>query len=624
VEERRPPRKLTTILCADAVGYARQMHDDEEGTYRNLQNCRQSIDRLIVDHQGRIFGTAGDSVMAEFNSPVEAVRCALEIQRSIATIGEGFADNDRMRFRIGINLGDVIVQGDDLIGDGVNVAARLETLSEPDGLCLSASVFEQVRSKLALDYEDIGEQSVKNMVEPVRVFRARDRPPPTHLPWARKLRRQQHLWIVALGCLALVLAFSYLLLRDQTELHRPDQSGRAGQLLSPERTAIAVLPFINQTGDPSQDYFSYGITEDIIAALGRFQDLSVIAHQAVLQYKDKPVSPGELNRDLGVRYQVDGSVFKEGDRIRVLAQLTDALNGVQLWSQRYDVELKNVFIVLDEITRNIAGALAVKLIGLEKQRAFAKPTESLQAYDYLLQGRAHYDRDTRPDNREARRLFEKAIELDPGYSAAYSALGLAHLKDAVSGWTEFFDDAMREAKALALKAMDLDESNAEAHALLGAVYLNSSQYDLVISEEERALALNPSDAAAYVGLGSAFVFLGRPKDALANFEVAMRLNPDLGSGRMESVGWAYYLLHRYEDAVRVFEAGLRKSPDDYFIHAGLAASYAELGRPEDATRAAAAVMNSWPFFSITNFKNQFQGPECQALVVEGLRKAGLK
>ena len=415
-----------------------------------------------------------------------------------------------------------------------------------------------------------------------------------------------------------------MLLRDQTELHRPDQSGKAGQLLSPERTAIAVLPFINQTGDPAQDYFSYGITDDIIAALGRFQDLSVIAHQAVLQYKDKPVNSGELNRDLGVLYQVDGSVFREGERIRVLAELTDALNGVQLWSQRYDAELKNVFVVLDEITRNIAGALAVKLVRLEKQRAFTKPTENLQAYDHLLRGRAYYDRDTRPDNREARRLFQKAIELDPGYSAAYSALGLAHLKDAVSGWTEFRDDAMRQAKALALKAMDLDEGNAEAHALLGQIYFNTSQYDLAISEDNKALALNPNDAATYAVRGSYLVYMGRPKDALADFEVAMRLNPGLGSGRMESVGWAHYLLRRYEDAVRVFESGLRKSPDDYFIHAGLAASYAELGRFEDATRAATAVMNAWPFFSVDRFKDQFEGAEYKALVVDGLRKAGLK
>jgi len=624
VEERGPPRKLTTILCADAVGYARLMHDDEEGTYRNLQTCRQSIDQLILEHQGRIFGTAGDSVMAEFNSPVEAVRCALEIQRSIAALGEALPDDHRMRFRIGINLGDVIVQGGDLIGDGVNVAARLETLSEPGGLCLSASVFEQVKAKLALDYEDIGEQSIKNMVEPVRVFRARDQPPPVRLPLAHKFRPARRRWVAGIGCLALVLAVAYFVLGNRVAPLQPEQSGKTAQLLSLERTSIAVLPFVNQTGDPTQDYFSYGITDDIIAALGRFQDLSVISHQAVLQYSGKPIRPGELNRDLRVRYQVEGNVLKEGDRIRVMAQLSDALTGVQLWSQRYDAELKNVFAVLDEITRNVAGALAVKLVGLEKQRAFAKPTESLQAYDYLLQGRAYYDSDTRPDNREARRLFEKAIELDPSYSAAYSALGYARIKEAVSGWTEFRDEAMQQAKALALKALDLDEGNAEAHALLGAVYLNTSQYDLGISEDERALALNPSDAAAYVGLGSDLVFLGRPKDALANFEVAMRLNPDLGSGRMESVGWAYYLLHRYEDAVRVFEAGLRKSPDDYFIHAGLAASYAELGRSENATRAAAAVMNSWPFFSITNFKNQFQGAENQALVVEGLRKAGLK
>ena len=245
MEERGPPRKLTTILCADAVGYARLMHDDEEGTYRNLQTCRQSIDQLILEHQGRIFGTAGDSVMAEFNSPVEAVRCALEIQRSIAALGEALPDDHRMRFRIGINLGDVIVQGGDLIGDGVNVAARLETLSEPGGLCLSASVFEQVKAKLALDYEDIGEQSVKNMVEPVRVFRARDQPPPVRLPLAHKFRPARRRWIAGIGCLALVLAVAYFVLGNRVAPLQPEQSGKTAQLLSLERTSIAVLPFVN-------------------------------------------------------------------------------------------------------------------------------------------------------------------------------------------------------------------------------------------------------------------------------------------------------------------------------------------------------------------------------------------
>jgi TolB-like protein/class 3 adenylate cyclase/Flp pilus assembly protein TadD len=616
--EQGPKRKLTTILHADVAGYSRLMRSDEEGTHRILQAVRREFDRLVAAHEGRIFGTAGDSVIAEFASPVEAVRCATEIQKAVQLVEVDLPEDGKLIFRIGLNLGDVIVEGDNLIGDGVNVAQRLETLAEPGGICISNSVFEQVKTKLKLNYKDIGEQHVKNIADPVRAYRVaveqdQGRPSARHRP-------SRHLVGIMAATLLLLAALIAAVEYAPSLLNPP---GRSLETSTSDRPTIAVLPFANLSGDPGQDYFSDGVTEDIITALGRFPDLSVIAREAVQQYKGKPLQPGELSQELGIRYQLEGSVRKEGDRVRVTSRLSDARTGVELWSDRYEGELKDVFAVQDDITRSVAGALAIKLAGLEKQRTFAKPTDSLQAYDYVLRGRDLIAHNTRSGNIQARDLLERAIQLDPGYAAAYVALGWVRLKSAVYGWTEFAGEALNQAEALAQKAIDLDETSSEAHQLLSSVYLNSGKYDLALSEDSRALALNPSDAEAYAGRGSELVFLGRPKEALQDFEIALRLNPGFGSGRMFPVGWAYYLEERYDEAARAFESGLRLDPNDYFIHAGLAATYAELNRPEQAARAAAAVRSTWPFFSVAAFASQFQGESNRAHIAEGLRKAGL-
>jgi TolB-like protein/Tfp pilus assembly protein PilF len=591
------------------------MRADEEGTYRVLQACRQQIDGLIGEHHGRIFGTAGDSVVAEFPSPVEAVRAALEIQQAIEVLGSSLPEDQRMHFRIGINLGDVMVEGDDLIGDGVNIAARLQGLAEPGGICIPGSVLEQVKNKLTLDCDDLGERTVKNIVDPIRVHRVRVRSRGTRRRWMPSIatRWRFRSWrVLLLAVLFLATPLVYLLVN--------------GLPPAPPRCAhasIAVLPFANLSGDPTQEYFSEGTTEDIIAALGRFSDLSVTAYVATQQYKGKPVQPGELNRHLGVCYALEGSVRKSGDRVLVTAQLIDALSGLLLWSDSYDGELKDIFAVRNQITQSVVGKLAIKLQNMERQRAFKKPTNSLDAYDYVLRGRDYYARNTHSANTEARKLFEQAIQLDPAYASAYAALAWTRLSAAYSGWTEFREEALQQAQSLAQKAIELDDGNAEAHRVLGSVYLERVRFDLAIGEEDRAIALNPSDAAGYVARGSGLVYTGHPEEAIVDFEIAMRLNPSMGSGRMEPVGWAYYLDHRYGDAVRVLEAGRRTSPDDYFLYAGLAASYAQLERKDEAARAAEDVRRVWPFFKVDDFIAQFQGEANRALIAEGLRKAGL-
>jgi TolB-like protein/class 3 adenylate cyclase/tetratricopeptide (TPR) repeat protein len=622
-EDQGPARKLTTILSADGVGYSRLMRSDEEGTWRTLRQCRAIIDRLITARQGRLFGHAGDSVIAEFSSPVETVRCAVEIQRSIADHNSGLPEAQRMAFRIGINLGDVLIDGDNLIGDGVNVAARLQALAEPGGICISATVHDQVRTRLDLGFADLGEQRLKNIAEPVRAFRIQagqgDQRPRGSRPWRRPSR------IALAAVLALVVVAATVAALGLASLPSWIRSGAAPvQSTGAVGAVIAVLPFENLSGDATQDYFSDGLTEDLIAALGRFPDLAVVAKEAVRRFKGQPPTLDSLARDLGVRYVLEGSVRRDGIRVRVTAQLVDAASGRHLWSDRYDGEIKDVFTVQDEITRSVAGALAVKLVGLEKQRALMKQPDSLEAYDYVLRGRDLAARDSRADNAQARALFERAIAIDPRYASAYVGLGMARLKAAGWGWTEFPDDALHQAERFAQSAIDLDPESAEAHALLAGAYLNLGRYDVAGTEVDKAIALNPSDAGSYAARGSILLFTGHPKEAIAAFETAQRLNPNTGSGRLEPVGWAYYLAGRYDDAVRALESGLSKSPKDYFIHAGLAATYAEMGRAEAATAAAQALLKAWPFFEVGKFAEQFQRAEDRARIAEGLRKAGLR
>lgn len=624
MREHEPTRKLTTILCADAVEYSRMMREDEEGTYRTLRACRDEFERVVRIHEGRIFGSAGDSILAEFPSPVEAVRCAATIQQAIDNIGKNAPEARRLRFRIGVNLGDVLVEGADLIGDGVNIAARLQGLAQAGEICVSASVFEMVKNVPDLIFDDLGKLTVKNIAEPIHVHRVRSgsamaqrrtAPPTPRWGWVRALLGAAVVAGAITGALGLGWYLGYL---------PSPLSGSRTETTPDEHASIIVLPFDNLSGDPGQDYFADGITEDVTLALGRFSDLSVIAREAALQFKSKPPQPGELSRALGVRYVLQGSVRRDGERVRVTAMLSDAQSSVQLWSDRYDGDVKGVFSVQDDITQKVAGTLAIKLSDIELKRSLGKPPENLQAYDYLLRGRAAFDRATRADNSTARRMFETAIQLDPNYAEAYVALGQTRMAAAFSGWTEQVAEAVEQARGYAQKALDLDSGSAAAHGLLGSVYLNLGDTDRAVAEIREAIALNPNDSSSYAMLGGALTYGGKPAEAVTAFELAMRLNPNMGAGRFNPAGWAYYMAGRYEDAVRVQEAALRKTPDDFFVYAGLAAAYAQLGRTADAARAAKDTLRTWPFFDVQTFSEQFRGSTNQAIVAEGLRKAGLK
>jgi TolB-like protein/class 3 adenylate cyclase/Flp pilus assembly protein TadD len=625
VRNDEPIRKLTTILSADVADFSRMMHADEEGTFRALQRCRQAIEALVAGRQGRIFGAAGDSVVAEFASPLEALRCAADIQDAIGRIGSDLPEDRRMKFRIGINLGDVLVTGADLIGDGVNVADRIQHVANPGAICISAGIHDLVRIHPEFSFTDLGEVAVKSISEPVRVYGvSRRSTAEVRAPSGRRARAALRAWgwaALAAGITAVALGLGFHL----GYLPLPGGLlGPAREVPDLARPSIAVLPFENLSGDAAQDYFADGITEDMTLALGRFSDLSVVAPEAVRRYKGKALKPGELGADLGVRYALQGSVRRDGERVRVTATLSDATTGVQLWSDRYDGEVKDVFAVQDDITQKVVGALAIRLSDIERQRSLAKPPENLQAYDYLQRGRDYYRRNTRADTREARRLFEQAIALDPGYASAYVALAMSRVLTVTSGWTEQTAEALAEAERLALKALELDSSNASAHAVLAEIYLSRQQFDLARSEFDQAIALNPNDAQSHATRGNVLVYGGEPEEAIKSFEVAMKLSPTMDVVRSYSIGWAYYLAGRYDDAVRLSEAGVRQNPADYFNYACLAASYAQLGRMQDAARAAASTLRAWPFFHIETFASQFKREADRAAIAEGLRTAGLR
>ena len=621
MHDNEPIRKLTTILSADVAEFSRMMRADEDGTFRTLRLCRQSIEALVDQHQGRIFGTAGDSIVAEFGSPVKALRCAADIQEAIDKVDAGVPEHLRMKFRIGVNLGDVLIEGADLIGDGVNIAARIQHVAKPGEICISTSVHEVVKNQPGFSYEDLGQVAVKNIAEPVRVYRIRQS---TGVQPAVRRRTRAALRAGAWATLVVAAAAGALALLFYLDLV-PFPIDRPGSVApSGTQVSIAVLPFDNLSGDASQDYFVEGITEEMILALGRFSDLSVIAREAVQQYKGKALKPDELSRDLGVRYALQGSVRRDGERVRVTATLIDAMTGVQLWADRYDGEVKDVFAVQDDITQKVVGTLAIKLTDIERQRSLARPPENLQAYDYVQRAWNHYRAGTRSDIREARKLFEQAIALDPSYAHAYVGLATARLVTVSSGWTEQTAEALAEAEGLARKALALDGNNAAAHAALAEVYLHRQQYDLARAENEQAIALNPNDAWSHATRGGVLVYAGEPEEAVKSFEVALRLDPSLNVVGAYPVGWAYYLVGRYDDGVRVMERQETLVPSDFFIHAALAASYAQLGRKEDAARAASSTLRSWPFFHIDTFVTQFRRPQDRDAIREGLLKAGLK
>jgi adenylate cyclase len=574
-------RKLAVILAADVVGYARLMAADEEGTLAALNARRGIITELIGRHHGRIFGTAGDSVIAEFASAVEAVRAAAEIQEEIDGQNADLPEPRRMRFRVGVNLGDVMVGGDDLFGDGVNVAARLEAMAAPGGLCISGAVHDQIRNKVDLSFEDLGERSLKNIDYPVRVFGLR-----------RDLRAEA---------------------QPLTAIAPSRPSGLP---------SIAVLPFANFGGDPEQDYFADGLTEDLITELSRFQELRVIARNSVMTYKDRPARVQEVGRDLGVRYVLEGSVRKAGARIRITAQLIEAETGHHLWAERFDRDLADIFEVQDEVTSRIVATLAGKLGESERRRVRSSRTENLEAYDCVLRGRELWERFTPEANRAARRLYEKAIELDPDYARAYASLAWTYLVEHSERWAGPDEQPLERGLEIARRGVVVNPASHSNRLALGQLCLTKGLHDEALEALETAIALNPNDADGYVFLAQAFTRVGRQDEAIELIERARRLNPAAPRWYTWYLGIALYLARRYEDAITTLRRG---QPLNGMAYRWLAAACAQLGREQDAKAAAEEYLKLTPDFAIGRHLEalHFRYPEDREHYADGLRKAGL-
>jgi adenylate cyclase len=614
-------RKLTTILSADVKAFSRLMEADEEGTLETLKTYRAAIDGLIARHDGRVVGTAGDSVLAEFASPVEAARCAAAIQDDLARRNAGLPEDRRLEFRIGINLGDVIVEGTDLFGDGVNIAARLQALADPGGILVSGGVYDQIKTKLALDYDFLGARQVKNIAEPVRVYRV-DRDPA--VARQRRAARSRRRWglnalvgaVIVAGGLGVWQGLPLLVTAIE-----PLIGARSTPAVS-DRASIAVLPFANQSGR-DEDYFSDGLTEDLISALGRFSSLGVMSWNAVAPYKDKPARPEQLGHELGVRYAVDGSVRRGGESVRVTARLTDAERGTLLWSERYDRTLDDILAVQDDITRQIVAALAIRVTELEQQRAFAKRTENLNAYDYFLQGRQHYRAHGRAGNLRAEEMFAKAIELDPSFADAHAMLGWTHLKAAEHGWTEWPARAIEGAHDHAQTALRHDWSNPRAHAVLAVVYAYVGEYGQSLREIDRVFELNPNYAENHPELAWSLLLAGRKDEAVKLLEEALRFDPNPSPNLHANLAVGHYLSEHYDDAVATLQGVIARQPHHVPSHIVLAASYAMAGRMDEATRAADEVRRLHPFFDADLYGEAFRESAHRDHLRDGLRKAGL-
>ncbi|BCH23992.1 adenylate/guanylate cyclase domain-containing protein [Mesorhizobium sp. L-8-3] len=585
-------RKLAAVLAADVVGFSRLAGVDEDRTLARLRALRSDlIDPTIAVHHGRVVKRTGDGALVEFRSVVDAVRCAIEVQNGMVERNAGVSQDRRIEFRIGIHLGDVVEESDgDLMGDGVNIASRLEGVAAPGSICLSEDAYRQVKARLDLSVTDLGNTRLKNIAEPIRIYSLQV-----------GVAAQANSTVTADAAPGRVLA------------------------PSPPALSIAVLPFANMSGDAEQEYFADGISEDIITALSKLSQLFVIARNSSFTFKGRNVNVQEVGRDLGVRYVLEGSVRKSGSRVRITAQLIDATSGGHLWAERFDRDLTDIFAVQDDVTQQIVGALALNLREGDQQRLAAEQTENLEAYDCFLRGREHMWRLTREHNAQGRELLQRAIELDPKFAPAYAFLAVTHGLAYVSQWSQSPSRSLELAIEAATRAVALDDQYPYAHWALGVVNVHLRQHDVAIREAERVIALAPNLVEGYENLGNALHYAGRSAEALACFERAMALNPYYPDMILHFYAQAMFQLGRYEEAVVILKRRLVRNPATDVSRVLLAASYGHLGRFAEARGEWEEVFRINPDYSLEHRRKvlPYKNPADFERIVDGLRKAGL-
>jgi adenylate cyclase len=626
-------RKLTAILSADVKGYSHLMAEDEEATVRTITAYREVITEIVQKHRGRVVDSPGDNILSEFSSVVDAVRGAVEIQEELKVRNVELSENRRMEFRIGVNLGDVIHEEERIYGDGVNVAARVESLADAGGICISRSAYDQVKNKLTLGYENLGEYSVKNIAEPVRIYKVLMDPESVgKVIGERRVepKRGLRIAIAAVIALLLVVGGAVLWKSYQTIVSPPVEVASVEKMAFPlpEKPSLAVLPFDNLSGDASQDYFSDGITETIITALSNVSNLFVIARKSTFTYKGKQVKVQQVAEELGVRYVLEGSVQRSGDRVRITAQLIDALKGHHLWAEQYDRRFGDIFVLQDDITEQVTLALQVKLTEGEQARIKRGHTENPEAYEYWLRGRERSLSFTKEDNAQRRKLYEKAAELDPNNSFLWKDIGWTYYRDARFGWTDTPAQSLALAEELAQKTLAVDDYSAQAYALLSSVYMVKRQHDKAVAYGEKALALAPNLADMKAAVAVPFMYSGRPEEAIELVKKAMRLSPYYPAWYLAVLGHAYRLTGQYEEAITLLESWrARANPRSALPHLFLAFTYEEAGRGEEAQAAVAEVLKRKPKASIKGYAKSklfpYKDPADIERVLDSLRKAGM-
>ncbi len=621
--EERVQRRLAAILAADVVGYSRLMGADEAGTRDRFNaHLNELIEPAIASHRGRIVKTTGDALLVEFASVVDAVQCAVDIQKGMAERNTHEPDDRRIVFRIGVNLGDVIIEGDDIHGDGVNVAARLEALADPGGICISGTVFDSVRNKLPSGFEDLGEQTVKNIAEPVRAYRVLPEGQQATSISQKKAPSRWRVPAIAAAVLVLIAAGGVAWWQPWVSRVEPASIDKMAFKL-PEKPSIAVLPFTNMSGDKEQEYFADGIADDLITDLSKLPGLDVIARNSTFYYKGKSVKVRDVAAELGVRYILEGSVRRAGGQVRINAQLIDARTGKHLWAERYDRDLTDIFAVQDGVVRHIVDSLSVKLTANDRARLRKRETESIEAYDLALRGRKlmlSFDRD---DAGRARSYFEKAIALDPSYARAYVALGRLY-HEAWRLWGEDRDGNLARAIELGTKAVALDPDAPDAHMLLAQIHNHQGRASEAQRYIQKAMALVPNDADTLAAIGEIFRGTERSGEAIGYLKRAMRLDPHYPTQYLSWLGHAYFVVGDYKEAIRVLRQGIARTPNYVALHVFLTASHAMAGSIDEAKASARRVIGLNPNFTLRAFEryNASQSRIMDKFMI-GLRRAGL-
>ena len=549
-------RKLSAILSADVVGYSRLMGNNEEATVRAITAFRELMTNLINEHGGRVVDAKGDNLLAEFTSVVGSCQCAVEIQKELKSRNAELPKHRRMAFRIGINLGDVIEEDEAIYGDGVNIAARLEGLADPGGICITRTVYDQVKNKLELEYDYLGEKKVKNIAEPVRAYRIVMEP----------------------------------------------KKGDKKTLSLPSKPSIAVLAFDNLSGDPAQEYLADGISESIIATLSKIPEMFVIARNSSFTFKGRAVKVQQVSEELGVRYVLEGSVIKAGDRVRITVQLIDATTGHHRWSERYDREMADFFNLLDDIAFQIAAALQVELTRGEYARILHRSTSSFEAWTIMVKAESLFERLTKEDILKARELAQEAIRLDPEFSSAWAMQAWTHSIEVRLGFSRSLEDSFRQAIESGQKASELDNTQSVIHAFWNSIYTLQGEYDKALAEGQKSVDLGPSDSLAHMLYAQTLYYLGRFEEAVALAEKSVRLSPYCPAWSLDFLAHMYRMAGLYEQALETFQQLLDPSrAGDYnpiWTYLGLSEVCAEMGRLDEAREHMYQILRIDPTFSL--------------------------